>query len=596
MTISAHPLVRVLAESARGHKRGLVAVLTTSALGALTPPLVVSLTGLAVSAVSTAIMTADPGAAAEASRLGITLVLVATVGPLLSLVSTYLVNRIQLDLIRRLRLQLTQKCADLSLSQLESPSIRDSQQLASDSLASAAGPVLTDTVGVLGSLVSLVTLSGLMISWDPFIALLVVAAPVPALLGSLFYSQIGWQIEVGRVDRVRFAEYVRELLSDRLWLPEIRLLAVDRRLFAVFTRELAAFMRQDTIVLRRRWLASMLLVGVASGMTAAAYLLAIFRSLDAANVGWFAGFMVGAAAVQGVCQQLFAGAAGLYSHRFRLGDLFGFLDTPGARDPAVGPSIPEPPGIAFEDVWFTYPSEESPTIQGLSFEIAPGEVVGLAGPNGSGKSTVMKLLLGVYHPDRGRILINGRELALADGQFAPGSCSALFQQQVQFVGTVRDNITACQAKDSVDDSRLWAILDEIGLEPRIRSLADGLDAPLGREFGGSELSIGEWQRIALARALHHGGSVLILDEPTSAADRGAVAALGHLLRHGKRSATTVLISHDAEILRYADRQLSLESGCLTCSSAVPQESNGSGSHPLLAGTFDARRSSHNRRE
>lgn len=594
MNTSADPLVRVLAETARGHKRGLAAVLATSALGALTPPLVVSLTGLAVSAVSVAIMTADPAAASEATRLGITLVLVATVGPLLSLVSTYLMNRIQLDLIRRLRVRLTQKCADLSLAQMESPSIRDSQQLASDCLVSDVGPVLTDTVGVLGSLVSLVTLSGLMISWDPFIALLVVAAPIPALLGSLFYSRIGWQIEVGRVDRVRFAEYVRELLSDRLWLSEIRLLAVDRRLFGIFTCELAAFLRQDAIVLRRRWLASMLLVGVAAGMTAAAYLLAIFRSLDAENVGWFAGFMVGAASVQGVCQQLFAGAAGLYSHRFRLGGLFGFLDTPGGRAPHATASIPEPPSIEFEDVWFTYPCEEAPTIRGLSFEVAPGEVLGLAGPNGSGKSTVMKLLLGVYRPDRGRILINGRELALEDGQFAPGSCSALFQQQVQFVGTVRDNITACQPKASVDDSRLWSILGEIGLEPRIRLFTDGLDTQLGREFGGYDLSIGEWQRIALARALYHRGSILILDEPTSAADWAAVEALGRVLRGCRGSATTLLISHDADVLQYADRRLLLKSS--READPVAGIPNGISDQPSLAGTLTARLSLHNRRE
>lgn len=594
MITTADPLLRVLAEASRGHKCGFAAALTTSALGALTPSLVVSLTGLAVSAVSIAIITADPAAASDATRLGVTLVLVATVGPLLSLVSTYLMNRIQLDLIRRLRVRLTQKCADLSLAQMESASVRNSQQLASDCLVSDAAPTLTDAVGVLGSLVSLVTLSGLMITWDPLIALLVVSAPIPALLGSLFYSRIGWQVEVGRVDRVRFVEYVRELLSDRLWLSEIRLLAVDRLLFDVFTQELAAFMRQDTIVLRRRWLVNMLLVGVAAGMTAAAYLLAIFRALDAANVGWFAGFMVGAASVQGVCQQLFAGAAGLYGHRFRLGELFGFLDTAGDRDPHASSSIPDPPSIEFEDVWFTYPSEQSPTIRGLSFEVAPGEVMGLAGPNGSGKSTVMKLLLGVYRPDRGRILINGRELALEDGQFTAGSCSALFQQHVQFVGTVRDNITACQPKDSVDDSRLWSILGEIGLESRIRSFADGLDAPLGREFGGYDMSVGEWQRIALARALYHRGSILILDEPTSAADCGAVDALGRVLRDCKGSSTTLLISHDAEVLRHTDRQFLLQSSPMTDSLA--QYSSVDSDAPPLAETRVARLSSHNRKE
>lgn len=162
------------------------------------------------------------------------------------------------------------------------------------------------------------------------------------------------------------------------------------------------------------------------------------------------------------------------------------------------------------------------------------------------------------------------------------------------VRTVRDNITACQPKDSVGDSRLWSILGEIGLESRIRSFADGLDAPLGREFGGYDMSVGEWQRIALARALYHRGSILILDEPTSAADCGAVDALGRVLRDCKGSSTTPLISHDAEVLRHTGRQFLLKSSPTTDSLA--QYSSVDSDAPPLAETRVARLSSHNRKE
>jgi len=397
-----------------------------------------------------------------------------------------------------------------------------------------------------------------MISWDPLSAFLVIVAPIPALVGSLFHNRIGWQIEQRRVGKVRFVDYVEGLLTEHQWLPEIRLLAAGGLLAKMLRESLTAFSRQDVSILRRRWLVNMALVGVAASLTGGAYMLAIVRSLEAGNVGQFAGFMVGAASVQAVCQQVLVYGADLYGHRLRLASFFAFLDLPGDRGSTR--VLPDSsPMIEFEDVWFTYPNTAEPTLRGMSFRANRGQVVAITGPNGSGKSTVLKLLLGTYRPDRGRVLLNGRVL---NGQESTQElvCSVVFQQQLRFVGTVRDNVTGYAATAGVDDSRIWAILDQLELKSRIEALDDGLDTLLGREFGGLELSVGEWQRLALARARYHAGHLLLLDEPSSAADSDALAALGRLLGDSSSSRTTLVVTHDPEVVKHADLRLVMQAG------------------------------------
>jgi ATP-binding cassette subfamily B protein len=140
------------------------------------------------------------------------------------------------------------------------------------------------------------------------------------------------------------------------------------------------------------------------------------------------------------------------------------------------------------------------------------------------------------------------------------SCSALFQQQVQFIGTVRDNITGCESTVLVDDDRIWSILDQLRISTHIKSLDGGLDALLGREFGGQELSVGEWQRLAFARALYCQGNLLLLDEPTSASDEYATIALAGVFYIQRSIVTTLVISHDFHVIKYTDRVLHLDAG------------------------------------
>ncbi|MDR1266724.1 MAG: ABC transporter ATP-binding protein/permease [Propionibacteriaceae bacterium] len=531
---------------------------------AFSPVFVVSLTSVAVGIVAMAFEgNASPG---SAMKWGAVLVVAATVGPVLSLVSNHLIGRIQLDAMRQLRDNLTGKCTMLSMAQMESPIVRNSQKLASEVVEADIGLALSNAVGLLVGALSLLSLSGLLLVWNPIVAVLVVVAPLPAILGSIFYGRVGWKIEVNRADKMRLAQHTVDLSMTNRCLPELRLLGADFHLLRAFRRHLDEFLREDTVVLRRQSRAMVMLTLLAAAITASAYLLAIRHSLNSGGVGDFAGFIIGASAVQSACQQVLAAGSGLYLRRLRLSALFSFLDIDegrgivklsGDRDRIA---TAEPPSLEFDDVWFTYPGADEPVLCGVSFVIHSGEAVGLVGENGSGKSTLMKLVLGVYQPDRGQILMNGRELKSFENQLVSDYCSAVFQEPVRFVGSVRDNISGLEEISSDDDKRVWLILESLGLTDMVLSLDIGLDTLLGREFGGHEFSVGEWQRVALARALFQRKRLLILDEPTSASDYTAALALEDILNSQRSKMTILLISHDNDTIMKTDRIVVLGDG------------------------------------
>ena len=555
LNASKRPLVRLLSITLRAHPWSTLVTLLVSGLSAVTPSVVVGLTGAAVAAVAEAIAHPSQQSEQAATTLGVLLVAASAISPLLGQVGGYLLGRVQVILARRLQLELSEKCDELSLEQLESPEVRNVQELATRTLRTGIAPSLADALAFAGGLVSFLTLSGLLLSWDIDTALLVILAPVPALLGNVLFSRIGWRVQVARVDRLRFTEYAMGMLSDRRWVPEVRLLGATAPLRTSVRRHTSDFTREDLTVLRNRWLANLFLVVIATLLTAGAYFLAIMKALSVGDVGLFAGFMVGAATIQGVIQQLVGSGATLVGHSLRLQAFYSFLDTPGKREKGFGLTVEGPPSIELDHVSFTYPQAETPALKDLTFRVAPGETVALVGPNGGGKSTVFKLLLGSYAPTSGRLLVDGREVR-GEARLST-ACAAVFQEQVRFVGSVRDNVTGCLPPGDVDEDRVVQVLNDVGLAARVASLPEGLDTRVGREFGGQDFSVGEWQRLALARALYRDAPLLLLDEPTSAADKEASLALRRILERLGPSKTVLMITHDSEALSMTDRCIQL---------------------------------------
>lgn len=230
------------------------------------------------------------------------------------------------------------------------------------------------------------------------------------------------------------------------------------------------------------------------------------------------------------------------------------------------PACPRPPprpireGIVFNDVSFAYAGQSEPVLRGVSFAIRLGESLALVGHNGAGKTTIVKLLLRLYDPVAGRITLDGVDLREYDLEAVRRRMGVIFQDFVRYELTARENIGVGDLEALGADCTLLAAAGQAGVDGLVRTLPQGLDTQLGRQFGGRELSGGEWQKLALARAFVRDCDLLVLDEPTAALDVQTEYEVYLRFRELTRGRMTLLISHRFSTVRMADRILYLHDG------------------------------------
>ena len=217
-------------------------------------------------------------------------------------------------------------------------------------------------------------------------------------------------------------------------------------------------------------------------------------------------------------------------------------------------------GVVFEHVAFGYPGQKEPVLRDVSFMLQPGECLALVGQNGAGKTTVVKLLLRFYDPSGGRILLDGVDLREYDPADLRREMGVIFQDFVRYEFTARENLGLGQIEALGDGARLRAAASKAGADALLGQLPKGLDTRLGREFGGRELSGGEWQKLALARAFMRDCALLVLDEPTAALDVQTEFEVYQRFQDLTRDRMSVLISHRFSTVRMADRILYLADG------------------------------------
>lgn len=266
--------------------------------------------------------------------------------------------------------------------------------------------------------------------------------------------------------------------------------------------------------------------------------------------GAFAGFLMTGELMQAFLRQLLNDAGRMYQHAGVIADLAALFAEPEETErlpPDAGAE--RPVSVTAQSVVFRYPGAAVDTLNGVSLRIAPGEVVALVGANGAGKSTLAALLLGLYRPGSGSILVDGADLS----ECSRGS--AVFQQFIRFALPVRDNVGFSNLVKLRDDAAIQGALQQAGSD-----LKGELDAWLGAEFGGRDLSGGEWLRVAIARGLLARSGLIVLDEPTAAIDPVAEVELVKRLLALGAGRTAIVVSHRLGIARVANRILVMEDG------------------------------------
>jgi ATP-binding cassette subfamily B protein len=453
----------------------------------------------------------------------------------------------------------------LDLAYYENPDYFNDLHRAQMEGPSRPAKVVNDIVQIGQSGISLVAVGALVIAFSPIAGLVLLCAAIPAAIFKVWFSRRLYELRNTQTEAERKTRYYHWMISEASYAKEIRLFGLGP-LFRQRYRTLQEELRYARLALSRsKAIWDIFAQGFVAVAVFGSFAVIAFMAIDGKlTLGDMVMYFMGFQMCIGYIQSIFGSMNGLYEDQLFLKNLFSFLDLkPKVPVPDVPLPLPEKfrHEVRVENVTFTYPGDEKPALQNVSLVLHPGEVIALVGSNGAGKSTLIKLLCRLYTPESGSILVDGTDLSLVDPDVWYRHITVLFQDYVRYHLTARENIWLANVGQPEDDPGIVEAAEKADADAVIRKLPGGYGTTLGRSFsGGHELSTGEWQKIAIARAFFRDAEIVILDEPASSLDAIAEMEIFTKFREIIKGRSAVLISHRFSTVLMADRIYVLEGG------------------------------------
>ncbi len=465
---------------------------------------------------------------------------------------------------RHVSTRIMEHASRLDLTRYEDPLFYDKMERARAQgtdrvmLVQMTGRLIQEVIGA-------VTLAAGVMFFSPWLLLFLVVCVVPAFLGETHFAFLGYSLNFQQTPARRQMDYLRVLGGSRESAKELKLFGLGPFLIGRYKVLSDELHRQNVGLARRKLIfgAFLTILGTLGYYGGYAYVIyeTVIGALTIGQLTFLAGAIAGASAGIQATFTTFSGIADQALFMTDLVDFFSVQATIRSKPGALVAPRPIRQGIEFKKVSFAYPGSRRKILSAVDMRIEPDERIALVGENGQGKTTIVKLLTRLYDPTEGQILLDGIDLREYDLQDLWKEIGVIFQDFVHYEMTASENIGVGLIEEAHNPFRIRAAAKKTYAEKVIQKLPRGYDQLLGCRFeGGMDLSGGEWQKIALARAYLRDAQLLVLDEPTAALDARAENEVFQLFSELTKGKMALLISHRFSTVRMADRILVLQKG------------------------------------
>jgi ATP-binding cassette subfamily B protein len=465
---------------------------------------------------------------------------------------------------QRVNVMILEKALTLELAQFEDAEFYDKLTRARREASSRPLSLVNRTFGLAQNLVSLLSYGVLLVQFSPWAVAVLIIAGLPAFFAETRFAGEAFTLFRWRSPETRMQLYLETVLAREDNVKEVKLFGLGPLLLERYRDIFRRLYKKDRRLAIRRdgWGFVLGLIGTAALYGAYAWI-AVAAVASRITLGQMTMYLMLFRQGQSAVSAILSAIGGMYEDNLYLSTLYEFLETPAVASKASlqrGP-IPED-GVRFEGVSFSYPGASQPALSAIDLHIHPGESLALVGENGSGKTTLIKLLTRLYHPDEGRILLDGLDLQDWEEAALRQRIGVIFQDFSRYQFLVGENIGVGDVRHFEDEER-WREAAGMGLaDSLVEDLPAGYETQLGKWFkDGQELSGGQWQKIALSRDfMRSDADILVLDEPTAAMDAAAEAGIFEHFRKLTHNRIAILISHRFSTVRMASQIVVIENG------------------------------------
>nr|WP_262914188.1 ABC transporter ATP-binding protein [Portibacter lacus] len=423
---------------------------------------------------------------------------------------------------------------------------------------------MSNTLNQLQSIISILSLIAGLIYFEPLLIILLVLSIIPSFFNEIKFSNQRYSLARSWTSERRELDYLRYIGANSNTAKEIKLFGLTKFVADRFRNLSDKYyeLNKNIVVKRTAYGTLFNILGVLSYY--GAYVFIIFRVLSGVLTIGELTFLSGSFnRLRNNLQQFFSLFTRISESALYLKDYFDFIDLkidkPSKKYADIPADIKE--GFVIDNLHFRYPGSEDEVLKGVNFKIKAGEKMAFVGQNGAGKTTLIKLILGFYEPTEGAIYLDGININQFDPIKYQAMFGVIFQDFFRYEFTIKENIAVGNIDELDDQDRIERAAALSLADQVISEMPDGYDQQLGRRFvKGQELSGGQWQKVALARAYMKDANVLILDEPTSALDARAEFDVFERFINLTKGKTSIIISHRFSTVRMADRIIVLEDG------------------------------------